>query len=676
MTSHPSPGRPGAERLSRLRRDAGGNYALILALVLPMLIPAVGIGIDTMRAMTLKQDLQHSIDAAAQTMTQKLNLCLDGKRTQSGGKGLVDDVDTGCLNDAVFTGGLKASAQTLLTNNFTQRGYVVPPRIDGEVTINQLTGDMQMRGSVTYKCFFMKMIDPNGCLVTVGSGDALKNAFAQSKPLKIIVPTNLFDIWAEEPNQPNPPVVITATDGWKPYSFATGPNLPAGLALSQVNDTTAQIQGRPTDTPCDTPNCLPQTMPPVAVSVMDSGDTNRANMNRQTDVDYVRFRMIHVLKISQIQGITGEDGRRDQSTGTDVRPNVFTYGAEVTVSGGLGPFTFACTGLPTGLPNKPFTCDAGTGRISGQPLLNVGMQSQSGTYRVTVTDARGKTASAQMNYTYRLPGFTAYGGAVSGTFGKDFTAANAFGADGGYGWVRAQCFNLPPGVYCGGEGYDGSAGRWGYYEGFVQGRPAEGSPETGVITVRLWDAAGRSIDVGVTYTWRRPTIDDFDSYDCGDGISTIGTVQSVYNSVHCKFGCGFARQISVTCGASTDASGYNPNTFAAAAWNAQGPQYGKNYQQRYLSKPEMSALVDWANGMCNRMYSELVAVSDGRQGNTCQGSVTMTDTTNYGRLNSGPPPPPPAYCWMIQSQDGWNQNRYTVRACQDQSGNIYMGSIN
>ncbi len=192
-----------------------------------MLIPGVGIGIDMMRAMALKQDLQHSIDAAAQTMTQRLNICLDGTRTASGSRGTVQDRDNGCLNDTVFAGGLKNSAQTLLTNNFTQRGYEVPPRIDNDVVINQITGDMQMQGSVTYKCWFMKLVDPSGCRVAVNSGASLKNAFAQGKPLKITVPDNLVDIWAEENNQPNPALTVTAQDGWKPTRSPPGPTCPA-----------------------------------------------------------------------------------------------------------------------------------------------------------------------------------------------------------------------------------------------------------------------------------------------------------------------------------------------------------------------------------------------------------------------------------------------------------------
>jgi Flp pilus assembly protein TadG len=672
MTSRP----PSARRTSRwlqLIRDTGGGYALIVALALPMLLPAIGIGIDTMRAMALKQDLQQSIDSTAQTMTLRLNLCLDKARTANGTKGQVADPDTGCLNDSVFTGGLKASAQTLLNTNFTQRGYVVPPQIVGDVAIDQITGQMQMQGTVTYKCFFMKLIDPNGCLVAAGSGTKLSNAFAQGKPLSVSVPTDLFDIWAQEPNQPLKPIVMTASDGWKPYTWTAGSNLPLGLALTKTSETTATVSGTPAEIACDTSNCAPQTLPPVAVSVMDNGDANRANMNRQTAVGYLRFRMIHVLKITQVVGVQGEDGQRDQATGTDVRPSVFTYGAEPVVSGGLAPFTFTCSGMPQGTQNNgsgQFTCDSNTGRITGQPLLNAGMPVVQGTYQITVTDARGKTATGAMNYIYRLPTFTAYGGSVSGTYGKNFVMNGVFGADGGYGWVNATCSGLPPGVYCGGQGYDAgvNGGRWGYFEGFVQGQPQSGSPSSGVFYATLTDAAGRSMTVPITYNWTAPTQDQIDYYDCTTNVTNVAYVDAVYSSVHDKYGSGNQKRIFWACGSSADSTGYAPNNFGPGANGGNFLKYGTNYNYQMVSKDAMNALIAQASNVCQQMLSDTLVQFDGRQGDTCVGNPSFADISQMGRVNPVAQNPPPSICYRWKSSDGWGLTKSSVISCTNQDG--------
>lgn len=663
MLSQTPPKTARESRLSRLTRDTGGNYALIFALALPMLIPAVGIGWDTVRSMALKKDLQQSIDATAQTMTQRVNSCLATTRTASGAGGFNNDTDNGCLNNAQYTSNLKGSAQTLLTQNFSQHGYLNAPTIVGDVTINQITGQLNMQGSVSYRCVFMKLVYPSGCIVTAGSGTDLENAYAQGKVLQISVPTEVYDLWATYPNQPaNPkPLIISATDGWKPYSWAAGTNLPTGLAINSIAADKAQIVGTPIDVACDTPNCLPQTMAPVAVSVMDSGDVNRANLNRQTSVGYAKFRMIHVLKITQMQGVVGEDGNRDSG---NMRPNVFTYGAVPTVSGGLGPFTFTCSGMPQGLPNHPFTCDSATGTISGQPALSAARPSMSGTYQVTVTDSRGITATGSMNYNYVIPTFTAYGGTVTGTFGLNLPDNSyAFGADGGYGWVNASCTNLPVQIYCAGQGYDSGGSSGGYFRGLIQGQPKPGTAPDGTIYATLTDAAGRSQVVGIVYHWTQPTQDQIDYYDCGSSYTPVAYVDAVYSSVHDKWGSGQQQRIYWSCGASADPGGYTPNNYAVG-----GVKYGTNDPVQYENKQAMQALLNAAANVCQLMITQVITVSAGRQGNTCASAPVFADISQYGRVNSPPLAPAPQICFRWRSQDGWGQTQGQYISCTNQDG--------
>lgn len=664
-------------QIAALARDTRGNYAVFFGLMLPVLIPGIGIGIDMARLMALKQDLQHSVDAASQTMTQRLNLCLDQTRTQSGAAGQTQDQDLGCLNSSQFTTNLKSSAQTLLSTNFAQRGYSTPPTIVGDVVIDQVSGHMQLQATVGYHCFFMRMLGGNLCNANAMSGANLTNAFAQGKVLRISVPATLTDLWAAENNQPNPAMLITASDGWEPYTFVAGSNLPTGLAITKISNTSAQIQGTPIDIPCDTSNCAPQNLAPVAVSVLDNGDDNRTHANRQTDVGYARFRMIHVLKITQVQGVVGEDGARDQ-TGTNIRPGVFTYGAEPVVSGGLGPFTFTCSGMPQGVGTNPFTCDPNTGRITGQPLLNASIASLTGTYTITVTDARGKTATGSMNYTYVIPGFTAYGGAISGVYGKQMSSSIVFGADGGYGYVKATCSGVPAGLSCAGNGYDGDpnggSSRWGYFEGIVQGTPQDGTPATGVFYATLTDAAGRSQTVPVSWNFTRPTVvTDYDYFDCGTGVSIIGYVNAVYSSVHDKYGSNITGTVNVGCGLAVDPSGYSPNIYGP--WGVvngvsqQGPKYGNAQQVQIISPTQMQQFIDWANNICTQMAYDVNVTFAGRQGDACAGSVQIADVTQYGRFNPPPYVAPPQLCYRWRSQDGWGMTNSRAVTCTDQNGN-------
>ncbi len=663
----------------RVMKDRRGNFATFFAISLPVLIPGIGIGVDMARLMALKQDLQHSVDATTQTITQRLNLCLDKKRTQSGTQGQVQDQDTGCLNDAQYTTALKSTAQALLSTNFTQKGYSSPPTIVGDVVLNQITGQMKMAATVSYHCFFMRMLNAQLCNAAASSDGNLSNAFAQGLPLRINVDPNVKDLWAEDQTQPNLPFNIGASDGWKPYTFIAGANMPLGLTLKTTSDVTAAITGTPKDVQCDTANCAPQNLPPTTISVMDNGDANRSNSNRQTDVGYARFRLIHVLKVTSLDGIVGEDGQKDQATGTDVRPGVFTYGVVPVVSGGLAPYTYACSGAPQGVGSVgQFTCnDDGSGRIKGMPLLNAGQAVVQGTYTITVTDARGKTATGTKNYIYRIPPFTAYGGNITGVYGKPMSTGIVFGADGGYGFVKATCSNLPPGLSCNGQGYDsdpnGGTGRWGYFEGTIVGSPADDAPSSGVFYATLSDAAGRSQTVPITYSFTRPTtIGSYDYFDCTTNYAIVGTVNAIYNSVHDKFGSNIPGVVNVSCGSS--ATGGQGPTYMYGPWGIvngvqmQGPKYGDVISAQMISPTQMQSLVDTANSICSRMATDTAGQFEGRQGDVCTGTVSIADVTKYGRFNSAQQQTPPQLCYRWRSQDGWGFTQSRVIICTDQNG--------
>jgi hypothetical protein len=359
---------------------------------------------------------------------------------------------------------------------------------------------------------------------------------------------------------------------------------------------------------------------------------------------------------------------------------VFTYGVEPVVSGGLGPFTYACSGMPQGVGSHPFTCDPNTGRISGQPMLSAAQAVQTGTYTVTVTDSRQKTATAQRPYVYRIPAFTAQGGAITGVYGKQMSSAIVFSADGGYGYVSATCDGVPAGLSCAGNGYDsnpnGGGGRWGYFEGIVQGVPQEGTPASGVFYATLTDAAGRSQRVPVTWNFTRATqISDFDYFDCGTGVSIIGYVDATYSSVHDKFGSGIPGRVNVACGLGVDPSGNNPNIYGP--WGVpltqdqkQSIRYGNIQVVQYINASGMQDLITWANNMCSQMAYATAVNFQGRQGDSCSGSVQIADVSQFGRFNPPPQTTPPQICYRWRSQDGWGFTNSSIIRCTDQYGNL------
>ncbi len=313
--------------------------------------------------------------------------------------------------------------------------------------------------------------------------------------------------------------------------------------------------------------------------------------------------MIHVLKITGLQGVVGEDGLRDQSTGSDVRMNVFTYGAEPTVSGGLPPFTFTCSGAPAGTPNGQYAATA----PPGSTAVSRSRREQPDALG-DLSDHRHRRAREDSvgDDGLHLPDADLHGVRRGG---DGYGGQELRGAERLRGRRRVRLgeghLQQPASRHqLRGQGYDsGETGpRWGYFEGVVGGTPQSGQPLTGTLYATLTDAAGRSQTVGVTYNWTPGNGGGFDYYDCTPGTTMIAYVDAVYASVHDKYGSGFTKRIYQSCGSSTDPTGYTPNNYApwgiVNGTQPQGPKYGTNFPQQYVQRADMDQLVAQAANWC------------------------------------------------------------------------------
>ncbi|QRM35030.1 TadE/TadG family type IV pilus assembly protein [Microvirga sp. VF16] len=635
----------GARAIRSFFKDTRGNVALTFALTLPILIPAAGVAYDYSRISALHNDLQGSVDSISQTITQRINACLDTIRTDNGAGGYT--LDTGCLNAGQYGADRRAfdpqlEAQKLLATNFSQTGFdpAKPPQVIGSVEIDKYTGRYVVNAQVGYKCVFMSLLKKD-CTVSASSSAVTSNAFAQADQLALTGPTAI-EIWAGQ-TSPSLPFALQASKGWPAYSYSVGANLPAGLT---VNPTSGQVGGQAQAIGCTSP-CNPQTLPATTFGVTDSGDPARGGINKQTAYHNVVFTIVHPLGLSY----TGD------SFDTIVAAGQYTYTKTPVRSGGKGPYTYSCAGLPASHPNNPFTCDANTGVIKGQPLLSSGQQAISGAITVTVRDGRGLTASTQVPYHFRLPGLAGRAlRKITGEIQDDIMITGAFEGTGGWGTLRAYCSGLPAGMRCAGNGSDSR------FDGTVYGRPTDKTRMTGTFNVTIVDDTERTVTFPVAFEFKAN--DKVTRYDCGRE-TWIAWVDVTYNSVHCKYGCGFQRRVHVACGSNSDL-----NIMGPGPYNEDVGPYGKTYGSRYMTKAQMDDARAFARKeMCEFVDYHRDVLWGGRQGSFC-GSVQLNDVSDMGEfINSAPPPAAPPYCAYWKRDNGWGMTRAQGTQCFDGNGN-------
>ncbi|WP_262030194.1 TadE/TadG family type IV pilus assembly protein, partial [Microvirga sp. Mcv34] len=286
----------GTHAIRSFFRETRGNVAIIFALTLPVIIPAAGVAYDYSRASALHNDLQGSVDSISQTITQRINACLDTIRTNNGSGGYT--LDTGCLNAGQYGADRRAfdpqaEAQKLLASNFTQMGFdpANPPQVVGSVEIDKYTGRYVVNAQVGYKCVFMSLLKKD-CTVTASSAAVTSNAFAQADQLALTGPATA-EIWAGQAS-PSLPFNLQASKGWPSYTYSVGANMPAGLTL---NSATGQVGGQAQPPGCTAP-CNPQALPATTFGVTDSGDPDRGGINKQTAYHNVVFTIVHPLGLS------------------------------------------------------------------------------------------------------------------------------------------------------------------------------------------------------------------------------------------------------------------------------------------------------------------------------------------------------------------------------------------
>ncbi len=442
--------------------NRSGNVALLFALALPAVVGVAGAGVDLGRGSAMRSSLQQSVDATSQTLTDTVKTCHDRNRTND------VTVDQGCLNDPQFMASLRTEAQTLVTQNFKQRGYDQPPTLTGPITVDQINGRMRIQASVGYNCVIFRVLNSD-CNLNAVSGTSA-NLSTQALTLSLSGPTGQRFIYVGDPTI-NLPVTYNVSGGWSPYSWGqTG--MPGGLTLTPDGGTeSAQVQGTPTDpTACNLPNpCDPLPLAPTGISVTDAGDQNRGGLNKQQVQGVVNFVLIRQLRL-QLSGVMN----------TVPSPTAGSYYADATRSGGTGNYTYSCTGVPIGM-----SCDTATGRVSGNPGYN-----QNGTLTVTVTDITdGRTATASMPYHFLPPPIVLSFGHASLTGNNAEASSTSVNATGGLGTITVVCASLPPGYAHAGN--PGNEQNYGTISGRWQPNGTQGA--SGTLSCTATDQAGQVV---------------------------------------------------------------------------------------------------------------------------------------------------------------------------------------
>jgi Ca2+-binding RTX toxin-like protein len=226
---------------------------------------------------------------------------------------------------------------------------------------------------------------------------------------------------------------VTVTYGTEPSLSAAavtgevGVPLSTPLAVSGAPYPTVTVDGLPTGLSFDPATRTITGVPDAPGETVATATATSALGTASTDIDVT---VVPALAIE-----------------TSSLPNAtagLEYGADVAVTGGLGPFVFSARRLPAGL-----SVDAGTGHISGTPAV-----ARSSTVHLAAVDSLGGEAMTSLKLTV-LPQCGGQSATIVGTAGDDVlagtTGADVIVALAGHDRIRGRGGND---VICAGVGND------------------------------------------------------------------------------------------------------------------------------------------------------------------------------------------------------------------------------
>jgi uncharacterized protein (TIGR03437 family) len=331
----------------------------------------------------------------------------------------------------------------------------------------------------------VKVTDANGTTATKSY-----TILVSALPLQII--TGLLP--AGVVNTPYPSTTISVTGGVAPYTYSiTG--LPAGLTTNGA----ANISGTPTTT----------TGSPFSVVVT------------VTDATLTSVSRTFALTISGTLTVVVPTTLPAAALNTAYTP------VTVTAGGGLAPYTWTATGLPSGM-----SINIATGVISGTPTTAAGTPYS---VVVTVEDSTGKTAS--MTYTLAVAAPLTISGPASlpaGTIGIAYTATTVT-ASGGSGVYTFSATGLPSGLTISST------------TGAISGTPAANTAGPYTVVVTVTDSSSNQVTKSYSLT-------------INPGVSLVPIISSVSASTE---GQSF---IAPNTWVSVYGSNFEPATFTADTW--------------------------------------------------------------------------------------------------------------
>lgn|GEM_PF-1374772 len=285
-----------------------------------------------------------------------------------------------------------------------------------------------------------------GVTITVTDADGKTATKTVTIPIRAALVLTLTEPGAATAGSAYESMFVAVAGGAGPYIF-TATGLPEGVSIDSA---TGAVSGTP-----------------VGVGTFDVGITVTDSEGRSD------FQPVFIIVSEPLALTAGEP-----AVGTRGSPYGSTF---VAASGGVGPYSFAATGLAPGL-----SIDEGTGAVGGIPTA-------AGTFTVTiaVTDADGRTASLTVEIVLRKPLVVTPATPATGTVGSAYDSALVADVTGGLAPYTYSANVLPAGLQL-----DETTGT-------LTGTPTEAATSTVKVTVK--DAEGRTESVTVTVSVFTPT---------------------------------------------------------------------------------------------------------------------------------------------------------------------------